>query len=373
MNTVEKIKILGDAGKYDICASSSCNRKSNGGIGATAPAGICKSFTPDGRCVTLFKVLYTNSCTHDCAYCSNSTECSNKRVVKFEPDELAGTFMKLYLENYAEGFFLSSGIIHDADTTMTEMIDVVRLLRIKYLFRGYVHLKILPGTSQHLVKQASELADRMSLNLEVPSASRMKDISSVKDYKIDILRRHSYMKRYEVSSGTTTQFVVGGAEESDLEILQMTDWMYKRMSLKRAYFNAFIPVPKTPLEKKSREPLDREHRLYQVDFLMRKYGIKFREVKNNVFESGMLPREDPKLVLARKIISEPIKINNACKDDLLRVPGIGPISCNRIIRYRQNKNISKYSQLKALGVVVKRAHPFIDLDGVVQKILGDYI
>lgn len=372
MNINEKVKILGDAGKYDICASSSSSRKTTGGIGGTCASGICKSFTPDGRCVTLFKVLQTNKCTHDCAYCENSTSCTKKLKASFEPEELAGTFMKLYLQNHVEGLFLSSGILKDADNSMEKMIETARILRKKYLFNGYLHLKILPGTNQDLIKQASELSDRTSLNLEVPSKSRMTELSSIKDYKIDILRRHSYMKKYKVSSGVTTQFVVGGSKESDLEILRMSNWMYVRMNLKRIYFNAFIPIPKTLLEKRSKEPLEREHRLYQVDFLMRKYNVKFKEVKNNVLINEMLPREDPKVLLANKLLTEPVNPNNASYHELLMVPGIGPISAKRIIHYRKFEKIKKAEELKSLGVVMNRAKDYIDLNGVYQKKLGEF-
>lgn len=373
MNTLEKVRILGDAGKYDICASSASSRKkSNKVVGNPCSPGICKSFTPDGRCVTLFKVLYTNKCNHDCKYCKNSIKCKNK-ITSFEPEELTQTFMKLYLQNYVEGLFLSSGIVKNSDYTMSKMIESVELLRNKYLFNGYVHLKVLPGASREMIKRAGELSDRLSLNLEVPSKSRMKEISSIKDYKIDILRRHSFIKREKLSAGATTQFVIGSAEESDLEVLKMTNWMYKSMKLRRTYFNAFIPLPKTPLERLKKASLEREHRLYQVDFMLRKYNIGFKAFKKHVLnDEGMLPLDDPKVLLARELIKEPVNVNTAGRDELLKVPGIGPISAKRIIDYRRITRIKKYSLLRHFGVVVKRAKPFINVNGTIQKSLGDY-
>ncbi|MBN1924065.1 MAG: putative DNA modification/repair radical SAM protein [Nanoarchaeota archaeon] len=373
MNTLEKVKILGAASKYDICASSASPRNhSSERIGNPCGPGICKSFTPDGRCVTLFKVLYSNSCTHDCKYCMNNNKCS-KKVAMFEPQELAQTFMKLYLQNYVEGLFLSSGIVKDSDYTMGLMLDAVRLLREKYLFNGYVHLKVLPGSSLEMVKQAAELSDRLSLNLEVPSKTRMSEISEIKDYKVDIIRRHNYIKRQRLASGATTQFVVGSTDESDFEILEKTNWMYERMNLKRVYFNAFVPVPKTDLQNKQQVSLEREHRLYQVDFMLRKYNISFKTFKKHVLsDNGMLPRGDPKIFLAKELIKEPVSINSAGEDELLKVPGIGPLSAKRIISFRRQKSIKTYSTLQALGVVLKRAKSFINLNGIVQRSLGDY-
>jgi len=371
MDTLEKIRVLGEAGKYDICASSSSKRAgASNGIGNPSAPGICSSFTPDGRCITLFKVLFSNSCTHDCKYCQNSSSC-NKQKVMFEPDELAKAFMNLYVKNYVEGFFLSSGIIKEADYTMDLMLDCVRLLRNKYLYNGYIHLKIIPGTSRDKIKQASELADRLSLNLEVPDKSSMSEISTVKDYKLDLLKRFRYMKKLDLPSGTTTQFVVGSVDDTDYRIMKRVNWMYNNMNLKRAYFSAFIPIKNTAFEGKIREKLDREHRLYQTDFLMRKYGVKFADIKK-IFDDEMIPRHDPKVLLANETLKEPISINSADYNSLLKVPGIGPKSAMKILNHRKSAKIKSIDALKELGVIVKRAKNYIEINNSFQSKIGEY-
>lgn len=371
MNTLNKIKILADASKFDSCASSSSNRKTktNDRIGNAAGCGICHSFTEDGRCISLYKTLYSNSCSHDCKYCQNASGC-NKKPASFEPEELAKTFMSLYVRNYVEGLFLSSAVMKDADSTTERMIDAINLIRTKYKFQGYIHFKVLPGTSYELIKQASEFADRMSVNLEAPNKSRMAEISSVKDYKIDILRRQAWLKRMKIPSGQTTQLVVGGSDETDLEILNMIDWEYKNIKLKRGYYSAFTPVENTPFENKSKQPLLREHRLYNIDFMMRKYHIRLQEFKT-IMDNGMLPKEDPKVVLARHRFDSPVDINEADWNDLIRVPGIGPRNCQRILELQKTTNITK-KHLHNMGVVLKRALPFIKIDGYNQKTLGAF-
>ncbi|MFA5333088.1 MAG: putative DNA modification/repair radical SAM protein [Candidatus Nanoarchaeia archaeon] len=371
MSTLEKLRILGEAGKYDICASSSSKRAtSTTGIGNPSSPGICNSFTPDGRCITLFKVLFSNSCTHDCKYCQNSNNCNKQKAI-FEPEELAKIFMNLYVKNYVEGFFLSSGIIKNADYTMELMLDCVRLLRSKYLYNGYIHLKIIPGASREKIKQAAELADRLSLNLEVPNKSSMREISTVKDYKLDIIKRFRYMKKLDLPSGSTTQFVVGSADDTDYRIMKRVNWMYSNMNLKRAYFSAFIPIKNTAFENKIKEKLDREHRLYQTDFLMRKYNIGFSEIKQ-IFEDEMMPHEDPKILLANKLLKKAVNINSDNYDLLLKVPGIGPISAKRIIDCRKNAKIKSIDALKQLGVIVKRARNYIEINNNYQSKIGEY-
>jgi len=373
MNTLQKIKILGESAKYDTCASSASNRKVKGDdrIGNAAGCGICHSFTEDGQCISLWKTLYSNACSFDCKYCANASGC-NKNPARFEPEEFAKTFMSLYVRNYVEGLFISSGVEKDPDTTTERMIEAVNLIRNKYKFQGYIHFKVLPGTSYDLIKHCSEFADRMSINLEAPNKSRMAEISSVKDYKIDILRRQAWLKRMKLHSGQTTQLVVGGAGESDMEILKMIDWEYKNLNLKRGYYSAFIPVPKTPLEDKKRIQLSREHHLYNVDFMLRKYNIPFKEFKEIMYK-GMLPKIDPKIALARNYFDSGIDLNEVKWDDLIRVPGIGPLSAHRILELQKNNvKIDKKIQLKNIGVVLKRALPFIRLDGKRQKMLWEF-
>jgi len=375
MNTVEKIKILGAGAKYDSC-SCYCQglkreEKTNDRIGDSIGCSIVHSSTPDGKQVSLFKILYSNACNFDCKYCQNSTKCQ-KTIASFGEEELAKTFMSLYMRNFVEGMFLSSGIIGDADRTMEKMIGAVNLLRNKYKFYGYIHLKILPGTSKDLIKQAGELVHRMSINLEAPNKSRLKELSDIKDYKIDILRRQAWIKRQPVKGGHSTQMVLGGSDETDLEVLKMVDWEYQNMNLKKAYYSAFTPVAKTPLEFKDPTPVQRERRLYNVDMLMRSYKYSFSEVKS-IMDDGMLPKGDPKVHIAMANFDSAIDVNEASYEDLIRVPGIGPRSAMRLCDLQKKKTrIKKFQQLHSIGVVLKRAKPFIEVDGKRQKMLMEF-
>jgi len=249
------------------------------------------------------------------------------------------------------------------------MIETVQLLRDKYKFAGYVHFKVLPGTSKELIKQASKYADRLSINLEAPNKSRLAEITSVKDFKIDIIRRQSWIKKIKPPGGQTTQMVIGAVGETDMEVIKMLNWEYENMDLKRGYFSAFIPQHNTPLETNSRAPLERERRLYNVDWLLRIYGLPFSEIRD-ITDKGMLPQEDPKIALARNFFDGPIDINQASRDELIRVPGIGPIGVHRILQFRKQGNrFRKYEQLHNIGIVMKRAKPFLNVDGKVQKTL----
>jgi len=379
---LNKVQTLGAAGKYDVCASAASDRRvsSNDRIGNTISCGICRSYTPDGRCVALFKTLYTNTCSFDCKYCTNSTDSMNKQRrehCSYTPGELVKVFMALYLRNYVEGLFLSSGVKRDVDTTMEELLESIRLLRENYKFQGYIHLKILPGASYDHIQQAVEWADRVSINVESPSASRLSEIASVKDYRNDILKRQSWIqslqKRGLLPAGQTTQFIVGAGEESDWEILSRLKWEYKHTGLKRGYFNAFDPIIGTSLETQKQVPLWREHRLYQTDWLMRIYKFEFSEIKQVLTEDGFLTNSDPKKLLAMNTFEQPLDINDGSYEELLRVPGIGPRSASRIIRMRNNgEQIKSYEQLKRIGTVLRRASPFIKVNGQVQKTLGKW-
>jgi putative DNA modification/repair radical SAM protein len=371
MEILQKIKTLAEASKYDLCASSASKRqvKTDDRIGNAASGGICHSFTADGRCVSLYKTLLSNACKYDCKYCQN-TSCSRRTVAQFEPEELAKTFMKLYVRNYVEGLFLSSGVTKDPDTTTEKMIQAIDLVRNKYKFHGYIHLKAIPGVNRDLLKQGTEIADRMSVNLEVPNQSRMPHISDIKQFKTDIIKRQRWISKAKLPSGQTTQFVVGAADESDLEILKTMKWEYENVKLRRAYFSNFLPVKGTELEKKQRTPLLREHRLYNTDWLLRVYKFQFGEVKNILSDEGNLPHDDPKIHIARNYFDRHVDLNEASYDELIRIPGIGITSTYKIMEL-QNKGveITKREQLKKMGIVVKRAEPFIKINGYRQKTL----
>jgi putative DNA modification/repair radical SAM protein len=353
MNIKEKVELLGAASKYDVCGNAQkCNIP-----------GVCTAWGPDGRCVNLYKVLMTNSCTYNCNFCANRASKGGVRA-GFKPQELVDSFMHLYRGNYVEGLFLSSGIAGDPDRTMEKMVEAVTLLRKE--FGGYVHLKIIPGSSYEMVKQACEAADRVSINLEAPGKDRLDCLSHDKNFKLDILRRAAWVKRMGhkglIPSGHTTQFVVGPANETDKEIVRMSRWMYERMELKRAYFSAFMPVEDTPFEKMSRTPLLREHRLFQMDWLLRVYKMKLKELDCVFDEEGNLPMShDPKYEFAvqKDITVDP---NDSTYEELLLVPGIGPKSAKRIVYLRKFNKVDA-KDLKRSGVVLKRALSFLDLHG----------
>jgi len=432
---VEKIRVLGAAGKYDICASSSCYshannwstnlqcypnsrthnklkpKKDNLYFGSMLSGGICHSFTPDGRCVSLFKVLFSNACSYNCKYCFNKI---SKKKMSLTPDEYVKAFMHLYLGNYVEGMFLSSGITKNSDQTMEKMLEAVKILRNQYNYRGYIHFKCLPGASKDIIKEAAQYVDRMSVNVESPTEGHLSEIADQKSYKTDILRRQEWIRdisgkkfddweqvekiksfdsnsieqdsrkdkeqKYQnaryIPSGQTTQFVVGAANETDWDILKRLHWEYKTIKLKRGYFSAFSPIQGTDLEKKEATPLLREHRLYQTDWLMRLYKIPIADIKDILTESSNLPRQDPKIFLARNYFDDkgPIDINNLPYKDLLKIPGIGLTSAHRIVKLRNSGiKITKRAQLKNIGVVLKRAEPFLKIGNYYQSTIKNFI
>lgn len=363
MNTLEKIEALGKSAQYDICAS--CGK---GAVRVKGPLGkwIYPSVLPDGRNILMFKVLMSNFCLKDCSYCINRNSV-NSRHYSFKPDELAELFMKLFFKGLVQALFLSSAVFAETDTAMSRMINVVEILRFKYKFKGYIHLKILPGAGFEYVQKAVQLAQRVSVNLEAPNPERLKQIAGGKDFQKDLLLRMKWIKSLTDKTGSiadqTTQFMVGAAKESDKEILNTADYLYKDLRLSRIYFSAFQPVRDTPFEDVSPTPLIREHRLYQVDFLFRKYGFKLNEV---IFDrSGNLSLErDPKMTMAFNSPDEfPVEINKASKSELLRVPGIGPKSASLILKTRIKSKIKNLDELKRIGIVTKRAAPFILIDG----------
>lgn len=363
MDTLEKAKILGESAKYDVCLSSCV-----GGGRAKDPKDplhkwIYPASLPDGKITFLLKILLSNECENDCQYCINRCGRQIKRI-SFEPEELVKLFLKLYYKHFVHGLFLSSGIAWGVNQTMEKMIKVIEILRKRYRYKGYIHLKLLPGVSFSYVERAVQLANRVSLNLEAPTQKRLSQISH-KDIKDDIYQRMKWIDKI-ISAGNircsqSTQFVVGASDESDYEILKTTDWLYSHLKLARTYFSAFQPVEKTPLETHPPTPLMREHRLYQADFLLRCYGFKFEELKFD--REGNLPLNlDPKMVFALTHLDKfPLEINNASKEELLRVPGIGLTSATRIIKSKDKFHSPE--ELKRLGVVTKKANLFILIDG----------
>lgn len=374
---LEKLRILGESAKYDICASSSCRLSGNidifkqnvpeDRIGNLTTGGICHSYTPDGRCVSLFKVLLSNYCEKNCLYCPNRKD-SPVRRAKFGKDELAKIFIDLYSGNFVEGLFLSSAVHCSVDHAMTEMLDVCSLIRTKYRFAGYIHLKILPGVSDAHIESAMTLATRVSLNLEAPNADYLKVIAPEKDFHGEIISRlesinRNIMNGNRPNAGYTTQLIVGAAGEHDKDIMRTIGYLYRKKNLRRAYFSAFIPQSDTPFAENASIPLKRENRLYQADWLLRFYDFDVTELPFDA--SGDLPLDkDPKRAWAEANPARfPVEINRVSYDELLRVPGIGQISARRIVKARRECRITDPAMLKRMGVVMKNAQPFILVDG----------
>ncbi|MGV8174692.1 MAG: radical SAM protein [Methanothrix sp.] len=363
-----KLQALGEGTRHDVCASTYSPRSS-------PLPGICHAFTQDGRCVSLFKTLYTNRCTHQCGYCTNAAGCKSRPgSFSYTPEELAGITLSLYRANYIEGLFLSSGAGRDEDRTMEKMIDTARLLRRKFSFPGYIHLKILPGASESHIQEAMTLADRVSINLEAASAAHMSEICSTKSYESDILQRQRYINRFMkkrpsgaeekvVPAGQTTQLVVGAAGESDEEIFQRVVYEYEEIDVKRAYYSAFSPQPGTLLEDRVAQPIWRERRLYQMDWLYRVYHFKPEEIRLAFDGSGFLHNSDPKAIIAGGFSDMPLDPNVASYQQLIRVPGIGPVSAKRILAWRKRQPLLAKRQLAALGVRIKSASPYLKING----------
>jgi len=361
MNVVEKAAFLGEAGRWDSCGGMSFTRSISG--------SICASESEAGECCRLFKTLMTNDCAYDCRYCQNSAHRA-KQPVSYEPKELAKVFMHLYESNLADGLFLTSGIAADPDRTTEKMLEAVRLVRIARGFRGYIHFKILPGTSRELVRQASEYANRLSVNMEAPSKSRLSELSSVKDFRSDIIRRQAWIREFRPSSGQTTQMIVGAGSESDMEILKAAAWEYDRLGVARVYYSAFTPIAGTPLESRDKTPSDRERRLYCADFLLRRYGIGLGEI-SEIADGGNLPLGDPKVHLALRHFDGQVDLNSASYEDLVRVPGIGLKSAQAIMELRDRGVRVTRRVLGRMGVSLSRAMPFLKLDGMAQSRIND--
>ena len=347
--------LVGGAG-FDVCSYAGPGRE------VDSPTRFIHSTAlPGGGCVNLFKVLMTNVCVNDCGYCVNQVGRDCPRT-SFSPDELAKTFSNMLRKKLVSGLFLTSGIAGNPSRTMQSMIDTVQILRQRYAFNGYVHLKILPGASFDCVEQACKIATRVSLNMEAPTAEYLAKLSSKKDIHNGILERMRWVKQLTqknsklAPSGQTTQFVVGAAGETDRDLLKTTDSLYSELGLKRIYFSAFHPVSSSRLEGLPATPAMREHRLYQADWLLRVYGFPLREIDLALGESGNLAfGKDPKLVIAQaQPWRFPVDVNEAGYNDLLRVPGIGPTSAQRIIEARKYGCINSLEQLGKMRVVIKQ-------------------
>lgn len=362
MNTLEKARILGDAGRYDSCGPKHCEVSVGKGIG-----GIYYAKAEHKTCKML-KTLMDNSCKFDCKYCQNSTSSGCKKTnASYEPEELAGLFNCLNKKMGVQGLFLSSGVSSDPDSATEKMIEAVRIARTKYRFSGYVHFKVLPGTSFALIKEAAALSTRMSINIEAPNSTAMSELSSCKDYKTDILRRQAWISK--LCKNQTTQVIVAG-NSTDADILKMSEWEYTNINLRRMYFSSFVPIKGTKMENEKAEPVSRQNRLYNVDFLVRQYNYRFGEFKS-IMAGGMLPKEDPKLALAKQNFESRVEINEASYSDLIRIPGIGPKTAAKIASSREK--ITKYEQLMRFGASVERAKPFISVNGMKQKTVCEFI
>jgi len=386
MKTSEKLTILADAAKYDASCSSSGSGRTNtaGGIGSAAMSGVCHSWSADGRCISLLKILLSNDCIFDCAYCLSRRSNSLPRAT-FTAEEIADLTINFYLRNYIEGLFLSSAVYGSPDRTMADMVDVCRLLRKKHRFNGYIHLKVIPGSSPELVRQAGFLADRLSVNIELPSEQSLKMLAPQKSKRTIMVpmqqigeesagfQRERLKSRHAprfCPAGQSTQMIVGASAESDLQILTLTENLYTRMQLKRVYYSAYMAVNSSPNlpALTSGPPLVREHRLYQADWLLRFYRFQAHEILSADYPF-LDDRLDPKVAWAlRNFDFFPIDINRAPYEELLRVPGIGVTSARRIIATRRLCAIRE-EDLKKMGMVLKRARHFIAIGG---KYLGDH-
>jgi putative DNA modification/repair radical SAM protein len=373
---LEKLNILADAAKYDVsCASSGTSRPAvKGGIGTATGWGICHSFTPDGRCISLFKILLTNHCIYDCAYCTNRRSNDVKRTA-FTPRELAELTIAFYQRNYIEGLFLSSGVMRNPDYTMEQMLRVVKLLREQYRFNGYIHMKAIPGASDNLIAQAGRYADRMSVNLEIPSEENLKLLAPEKNYsevfapmrfiQQGMLESAEDRKKFRsaprfVPAGQSTQLIIGATPDNDRQILTLASALYRRPSFKRVYYSGYIPVNNgdSRLPTLAAPPLVRENRLYQADWLMRFYQFKASEIVDESHPDLDLDL-DPKMGWAlRHPEFFPVDVNTAPYEMILRVPGIGVKSAKLIVASRRYGRLSS-TQLKKIGVVMKRAQYFI--------------
>lgn len=390
----EKLRILSDAAKYDVaCTSSGVDRRGNGqGTGNCQAMGICHSFSTDGRCISLLKILFTNECIYDCKYCINRRSNDVERT-SFTPDEICTLTMEFYRRNYIEGLFLSSGVLKSPDYTMELIYSALYKLRMLYHFQGYIHVKAIPGASMEIIQKTGYLADRMSINLELPTAEGLKKLAPHKTRKniltpMRLVQNNRKESQYNltlykhapqfVPAGQSTQMIIGATPESDYQILKVTESLYQKFELKRVFYSAFVAVnsdKSLPVKKGTAPPLLREHRLYQADWLLRFYKFKASELLDETHQNFNLLL-DPKCCWAlRNLEIFPVEINRAAYEILLRVPGIGVTSAQRIVKARRFGTLD-FEDLKKIGVVLKRALYFITCKGKMMyptKIEEDYI
>lgn len=393
LSVQEKLDILSDAAKYDVaCTSSGVDRKGKAGtLGNAAKAGICHSFSADGRCISLLKILFTNQCVYDCKYCINRSSNDVPRTA-FTPEEVCQLTIQFYRRNYIEGLFLSSGILHSPDYTMDLIYQTLKKLREEYHFHGYIHVKAIPGADPVLIEKTGFLADRMSINLELPTAdglkklapgkSRSKILTPMKQIQNGITANRFELMEYKkapafVPAGQSTQMIVGATPENDFQMMMVAEALYQKYDLKRVFYSAFVPVnqdinlPSLP----GGPPLLREHRLYQADWLMRFYGFQAGELLSEE-RPNFNVLLDPKCDWAlRHLELFPVEVNRADYYTLLRVPGMGVKSAQRIVAARKNGPLD-FDALKKIGVVLKRAIYFITCSGRMMypvKIDEDYI
>lgn len=378
MEIQEKLRILSDAAKYDASCSSSGSQRKNtpGGIGTGSNAGICHSFSADGRCISLLKVLLSNCCIYDCQYCVNRSSNDVERA-SFTPREIAKLTIEFYKRNYIEGLFLSSAVIRNPDYTMEQIIRTIELLRHEYRFNGYIHAKAIPGASPDLVSRLGFLVDRMSVNIELPSRESLRllapqknkenILTPMKQIKNNISESHQELTLYKhapkfAPSGQSTQMIVGATGESDKAIMTLSQGLYQKMNLKRVFYSAYVPIGTNPLLPTTAPPLLREHRLYQADWLLRYYGFTTEELlsdKNPYFSNIV----DPKCQWALAHLGQfPVDINTAPYEMILRVPGIGVRNALKIVKARRYTRLT-FEDLKKMRISLKRAKYFITING----------
>ncbi|MGE5370691.1 MAG: putative DNA modification/repair radical SAM protein [Solirubrobacterales bacterium] len=379
MEVSHKLEILTGAAKYDVaCTSSGVDKQASaGGIGSSVSCGICHSFAADGRCISLLKVLMTNVCAYDCKYCVNRRSNDLPRTT-FTPRELADLTLNFYKRNYIEGLFLSSAVLKDPDYTCERMLETLRIVREEYQFSGYIHAKVIPGAAPELIDRIGRMADRISVNIELPSQNSLQLLAPDKSKQAIVtpmryihdriaenkLERKSRHTPKFAPAGQSTQLIIGASPDTDYKILNLSASLYKKFQMKRVFYSAYIPVAESSLlpALDTKPPLLREHRLYQADWLLRYYGFDAGELLDEEHQS-FNPYIDPKCNWALNHMERfPMDVNRVSYEDLLRVPGIGVRSAKRIITARRTGRL-QYDGLKKLGVVLKRAQYFITCSG----------